>query len=103
VRQLHPDLDDWMVATGYGRVLSRPGPSARERELCIVAVLAGQDVAPQLRSHLLGAMNVGATATECRAVLAQTEAVWGAPAQAHVDSVWEALRAGQSSRRNVNV
>jgi 4-carboxymuconolactone decarboxylase len=94
VKRLHPDLDNWMVHTGYGRVLSRPGPSARERELCIVAVLAGQDVAPQLRSHLLGAMNAGATSAECRAILGQTEAVWGPRAQAQVDRVWGALGVG---------
>ncbi|MCK5688026.1 carboxymuconolactone decarboxylase family protein [Myxococcota bacterium] len=85
---LHPDLDLWVVETGYGRVLSRPGLSARQRELCVVAVLAGQDVAPQLRSHLQGAINVGATMGECRSVLDQTQAVWGDDAQSQADMVW---------------
>ncbi|MEK7330787.1 MAG: hypothetical protein AAB113_08290, partial [Candidatus Eisenbacteria bacterium] len=31
VRRLHPDLAAWMVGTGYGRVLSRPGLFARAR------------------------------------------------------------------------
>ncbi len=48
MKQLHPVLDIMMLEHGYGRVLSRPGLSLRLRELCVVAALAGQDVAPQL-------------------------------------------------------
>ena len=56
---LHPDLDEWMILEGYGKVLSRPGLDLGRRELCIVAscVAAGQD--RQLHSHLHGARNVG--------------------------------------------
>jgi alkylhydroperoxidase/carboxymuconolactone decarboxylase family protein YurZ len=46
--QLHPVLDTLMLEHGYGRVLSRPGLSLRLRELCVIAVLVGQDVSPQL-------------------------------------------------------
>lgn len=91
IATLHPVLDRWMVETGYGRVLSRDGLTPRERELCVLAVLAGQNVAPQLRSHLRGALHVGAQAAECRAVLDQTAAVWGEQAQREVDDVWERL------------
>ncbi len=55
-----------MVEIGYGRILSRPGLTLRERELCVIAVLAGQNVAPQLSSHLRGAMRAGATAEAVR-------------------------------------
>ena len=79
--ELHPDLDRWMLEVGYGRVLSRPGLSARMRELCAIAVLAGQDVAPQLFSHLRGALHVGATILECESVIGQTEFIWGQKAQ----------------------
>lgn len=78
---IHPDLDKWMLQTGYGRVLSRPGLSARMRELCVLAVLAGQNVPPQLFSHLRGAIHVGATIAECEIILRQTEAIWGVEAQ----------------------
>ena len=55
-RRLHPDLATWVVETGYGRVLSRPGGlGARERELVTVAVLAATRRPRQLVSHLLGA------------------------------------------------
>ena len=85
---LHPHLDGWMVELGYGRVLSRPGLTPRERELCVIAVLAGQNVPQQLHSHLRGAQRVGATPEECATVLAQTETIWGAQAQAAAWAVW---------------
>ena len=40
VRALHPDLEQWMVVEGYGKVLGRPGLPLTTRELCIVASLA---------------------------------------------------------------
>jgi 4-carboxymuconolactone decarboxylase len=60
VRALHPDLAVWMIEHGYGRVLSRPGLSAHDRELITVAALAALDWPRQLRSHVLGARLVGA-------------------------------------------
>ena len=60
VRRLHPDLEQWMVQEGYGKVLGRSGLSLVDRELCIVALLAVLDVPKQLYSHLRGALNVGA-------------------------------------------
>lgn len=68
VSRLHPALDAWMVTAGYGEVLSRPGLSLVERELCIVAACAASEQIPQLKSHLRGARNCGATIED----LAQT-------------------------------
>ena len=89
---IHPDLDKWMLQTGYGRVLSRPGLTPRLRELCVIAVLTGQNVTPQLFSHLRGAVNVGASVAECESVLKQTEFIWGAEAQAQAFRVFEKVR-----------
>ena len=50
-----------MVQHGYGRIISRAGLTLRMRELAVVAVLAGMDVAPQLNSHLRGALLVAAS------------------------------------------
>jgi 4-carboxymuconolactone decarboxylase len=66
VSELHPDLAAWMVDTGYGRVLSRPGLDPRERELLTVAVLAHSRRPRQLVSHLLGAWRLGANGDELR-------------------------------------
>jgi len=60
VRDLHPDLAVWMVEHGYGRVLSRRGASAVERELVTIAALASLGWERQLVSHVLGAVRVGA-------------------------------------------
>jgi 4-carboxymuconolactone decarboxylase len=69
IAALHPALDQWMVADGYGKVLSRPGLDLIRRELCIVAVcaLAAQD--RQLHSHFHGALNVGATPSQVEGTL----------------------------------
>jgi 4-carboxymuconolactone decarboxylase len=69
VRALHPDLATWMVEHGYGRVLSRAGLSARERELVTVAALGALGWERQLVSHLLGALRVGAAPREVEAAL----------------------------------
>jgi len=68
VSRLHPALDAWMMTDGYGKVLSRPGLSLVERELCIVAACAASEQIPQLKSHLRGARNSGASIED----LAQT-------------------------------
>ena len=60
IRHLHPLLDDWMIAEGYGKVLSRPGLDLARRELCIVAACAATAQDRQLHSHLHGARNAGA-------------------------------------------
>jgi len=60
IRRLHPDLDDWMIVDGYGKVLSRPGLDLARRELCIVAACAVTKQDRQLHSHLHGALNAGA-------------------------------------------
>ena len=70
VRWLHPELDRWMVGHGYGSTLTRPGLSAENRELCLVALLAAGGHEPQLGSHLRGALNVGASAAQVKAALA---------------------------------
>jgi 4-carboxymuconolactone decarboxylase len=79
VRALHPDLETWMVVEGYGKVLGRAGLELRVRELCIAALLAVLDAPAQLRSHLRGALNVGASPEQVEAALARALA-WASPA-----------------------
>lgn len=67
---LHPALADWIREIGYGRVLSRPVLTLRERELLAVAVLASTPgVGPQLESHVRGAIRLGASEGELRELL----------------------------------
>jgi 4-carboxymuconolactone decarboxylase len=69
LERVSPDLDAWVVVEGYGKTLSREGLNLQHRELLIVAALAALGWTRQLYSHLRGAMNVGASQDECRAVL----------------------------------
>jgi len=69
MRRFHPDLADWILQDGYGKVLSRPILSIRERELLVVAVLGTLNVPAQLKSHRLGARRVGASSAQVAAML----------------------------------
>ncbi len=69
IRALHPALDAWMITEGYGKVLSRGAVDLLVRELCIVAACAVSAQERQLRSHLLGARNVGASAAQIEGTL----------------------------------
>jgi 4-carboxymuconolactone decarboxylase len=60
----HPDFARWVAGHAYGRVLTRPGLSARVRELLAVGALAALGQERQLASHARGAVACGATAEE---------------------------------------
>lgn len=57
----HADFQGWILGHAYGRVLSRPGLSARERELLACVALTATDQHRQLASHVRGALRCGAT------------------------------------------
>ncbi len=65
----HPDLADWILRDAYGKVLSRPALSPQIRELAAVAMLSLLNLPRQLLSHARGALHVGATAEQIRAVV----------------------------------
>ncbi len=52
LRQKSPELANWIIEEGYGKVLSRPGASLRLRELFNVALLAATGFPKQLFAHL---------------------------------------------------
>jgi 4-carboxymuconolactone decarboxylase len=63
-RAASPDLADWAIVEGYGRVLARDVLEPRVRSLCIVAALIPLDVSPQLKGHLQCAVNTGNSAEQ---------------------------------------
>lgn len=71
VTGMAPEVFDWMIFEGYGKVLSRPGLSTVRRELCIVAFLICENFPRQLHSHLKGALNVGAEPPLVEAIVNQ--------------------------------
>ena len=66
---LTPEIFDWMILEGYGKVLSRPALDIRTRELTIVSSLIIDNRPRQLQSHLRGALNVGVAPTLLGAVI----------------------------------
>ncbi len=93
VAALHPDIERWMLEEGYGKVLGRPGLGLRERELCMVALLAGMPAAArQLHSHLRGALNVGATPAEVDRTLALAAEMLPAEALGGARALWQGVR-----------
>src|SRR5215213_3540054 len=88
VRGLHPDVDGWMVAGGYGRVIGRPGLDLATRELCIAALLAVWNVPRQLHSHLRGALNAGALVDEVDAAVEVACGMIAPGAAAGVRALW---------------
>lgn len=92
IAALHPDLERWMLAEGYGKVLGRPGLALRDRELCIAALLAGLDAPAQLHSHLRGALNTGASVDEVDEALELACGLLPAERAEVARSVWEEVR-----------
>lgn len=70
MRSLSPDLADWMILEGYGKTLSRPALGPVEREYSVVATLTATRMWRQLRSHAIGAVNVGGTRGGVREAIA---------------------------------
>ncbi|MEJ2103155.1 MAG: carboxymuconolactone decarboxylase family protein [Ignavibacteriaceae bacterium] len=64
IRDFSPDLAEWLVFEGYGKVLGRRGLSFKERELCIVGVLTALEFNDQLYSHINGAYKARASIHE---------------------------------------
>jgi alkylhydroperoxidase/carboxymuconolactone decarboxylase family protein YurZ len=87
---LHPDLAEWMICEGYGKVLARPFLSPRVRELLIVGMTAVLQVERQYFSHVKGALHVGATGAELRRVLQEVAA------DPHYKNILESLLSSQS-------
>ncbi len=69
INNFSPELAEWLVLEGYGKVLGRTGLHFKERELCIVAVLAAMKFKDQLYSHINGALKAGASLEEINVVI----------------------------------
>jgi 4-carboxymuconolactone decarboxylase len=63
VDSISPELAEWLVSEGYGKVLSRNQLSLKEREIAIVAMLAVLKFDEQLYSHINGACRLGIKST----------------------------------------
>lgn len=92
IGSLSGEMDRWMVTEGYGKVLGRAGLALWRRECCIVAVLAVLGTAPQLQSHLRGALRTGATVAALEAVLEEVLPLVPGHRRARARQVWGEVR-----------
>lgn len=76
-----PDLHRYVVEFAFGDVYSRPGLSARDREIATIAALTVISYAPsELEAHVYGALNAGCTRNEILEVITQMTLYAGFPA-----------------------
>jgi 4-carboxymuconolactone decarboxylase len=81
LREVAPDLADWIIDFSYGDVMARPGLDRRSRELVTIAALTALGNAqPQLKVHIQGALNVGCKPKEIVEVILQMAVFAGFPA-----------------------
>lgn len=78
MNRLSPDLRDWMIIEGYGKVMSRKGLTMYEREFITVAILSTKFYKDQLHSHLKGCINFNATKNEIEFILGEIKHITGA-------------------------
>jgi len=86
-----PELAQYLVADGYGKVLSRGELSLENRELCIIAALACRAHLPQLKWHVAAALNIGVSPETIREVLVQCQPFAGWPTCLNALSVMSAV------------
>jgi 4-carboxymuconolactone decarboxylase len=91
VKQLHPDLADWMILEGYGKVLSRPFLSPVVRELLTVAMTAVLKVERQFYSHVRGALNMGASPQQISSVFEEVKPYLDENAYEHYRQILKSL------------
>ena len=81
LKDLAPDLAQWIIEFSYGDVMSRTGLDLRSRQFATVAALTAMGTAaPQLKVHIAGALNVGCQPAEIVEVILQMAVFAGFPA-----------------------
>ena len=81
LKEIAPDLSEWIISFSYGDVLSRTKLDLKTRQLATVAALTAMGTAkPQLKVHINGALNVGCKKEEIVEVILQMAVYVGFPA-----------------------
>ena len=81
LKDIAPDLAEWIISFSYGDVMSRPGLDLRSRQFATIGALTAMGTAaPQLKVHVNGALNVGCQPSEVIEVILQMAVYAGFPA-----------------------
>jgi 4-carboxymuconolactone decarboxylase len=80
LKDIAPDLADWIISFSYGDVMSRQNLDKRSRQFSTIAALTAMGTAtPQLKVHIHGGLNVGCTPAEIVEVILQMAVYSGFP------------------------
>jgi 4-carboxymuconolactone decarboxylase len=103
LREVAPELADWIVEFSYGDVLARPGLDRRSRQLATIAALTALGNAqPQLRMHVQGALRVGCRPQEIVEVILQMAVFAGFPAAINALNVAREVLPPEGSTRRTD-
>lgn len=99
-REINPDAVEFLMKYCFGAYYTRPGVELKVRELCTVSALAVLGRWPQLKSHIGGALRVGATKTEVTEILLQMQNYAGWPvALTALETADEAFKAFDAEKK----
>lgn len=80
VSEFAAPLQDWVTASGWGAVWTRPGLDRRTRSLLTLVMLTALGRMHEFAVHVRGAVRNGCTPEEIREALLQSALYCGAPA-----------------------
>ncbi len=79
LEQLDPELAKLVFEVAYDTVLARPGLELKTRELLAVTALLSVGSENELKTHMRGALNCGASVAELRETVLQAAMFLGFP------------------------
>jgi 4-carboxymuconolactone decarboxylase len=81
LKDIAPDFARYLIEFPFGDIYTRPGLDLKSREIAVVAALTALgNATPQLKVHIHGALNTGATRQEVVEVIIQMAVYAGFPA-----------------------
>jgi 4-carboxymuconolactone decarboxylase len=89
-------LQEMVTTNCWGGIWTRPGLTLRERSLINIGMLTAMGRLHELRVHVRGALNNGATREELQEVLLQTAIYCGLPAALDASRAVEAVLDGEA-------
>jgi 4-carboxymuconolactone decarboxylase len=102
LRDIAPDLAEFIIDFSYGDVIARPGLALSTRELISIAMLTALGTArPQLKVHISAALHVGSSQAEIVAVIEQMAVYAGFPAALNGISAMQEVLAERSPATQV--